>query len=57
MLQLTLIIKPPIEASDTAEVNVDADTPEVPSINQIPVGTVQKTIAAVNVEVEYAEAY
>lgn len=46
-----------IEASDTAEVNVDADAPEVPSITvDIPVEPGSDTVESVNVEVEYAEA-
>lgn len=46
-----------IEAGDTAEVNVDADAPEVPSITvDIPVEPGSDTVESVNVEVEYAEA-
>ena len=46
-----------IEASDTAEVNVDADAPKVPSITvDIPVEPGSDTVESVNVEVEYAEA-
>ena len=46
-----------IEASDDANVNVDADAPEVPSITvDIPVEPGSDTVEGVNVEVEYAEA-
>lgn len=46
-----------IEAGDTAEVNVDADAPEVPSITvDIPVEPGEDQVESVNVEVQYAEA-
>lgn len=46
-----------IEATDDANVNVDADAPEVPAITvDIPVEPGSDTVESVNVEVQYAEA-
>ena len=46
-----------VEASDEAEVHVDAEAPEVPTVTvEVPVEPGEDQVEAVNVEVQYAEA-